>query len=224
MDEFEFKVITPELVDRAYDFLWENFFPDEPLCSSVGIRRGLLVDAMVKKILASGQSIAALSKDGLMVGVRGGEIVKADDRVGRFMESGLVEKAIMSYARFSGSIDDTGALVEVGKLLEFNTYRLIDTIGAKKIYKGFCVCTSREARGKGLGTKLIAKSMELAKAAGCEYVYLMATGNFSNKIFDKLGFESRKELVYSEYVDEEGQPKLKRTGVHIKCQVRLKTL
>jgi len=182
------------------------------------------VDAMVKKILASGQSIAALSKDGLMVGVRGGEIVKADDRVGRFMESGLVEKAIMSYARFSGSIDDTGALVEVGKLLEFNTYRLIDTIGAKKIYKGFCVCTSREARGKGLGTKLIAKSMELAKAAGCEYVYLMATGNFSNKIFDKLGFESRKELVYSEYVDGEGQPKLKRTGVHIKCQVRLKTL
>jgi len=139
----------------------------------------------------------------------------------------LVEEFFFFAASLSNLQNNTSILclsIQVGKLLEFNTYRLIDTIGAKKIYKGFCVCTSREARGKGLGTKLIAKSMELAKAAGCEYVYLMATGNFSNKIFDKLGFESRKELVYSEYVDEEGQPKLKRTGVHIKCQVRLKTL
>jgi len=220
MSEYELKVITPDLVDRAYEFMWENFFPDEPFCRSVGVRRGFMVDAYFKDVLKNGHSNAALTADGVLVGVRGGEVISASDKFGKFMGTGLIKKAFDACM----SIDDPKALDAAEKFLDYNVYKLMETTGAKKVYKGLCVCTAKEARGKGLGTKLIEESIAIATAAGCEYMYLMAASNNSIKIFDKLGFETLSELVYSEFVDAQGKPKLKDTREHVKAQVRLKKL
>ena len=67
--------------------------------------------------------------------------------------------------------------------------------------KTFFLVFYQEARGKGLGTKLIEESIAIATAAGCEYMYLMAASNNSIKIFDK-GTRQVKFTIYVTFRNE----------------------
>ena len=39
------------------------------------------------------------------------------------------------------------------KFLDYNVYKLMETTGAKKVYKGLCVCTAKERQKRGQTTK-----------------------------------------------------------------------
>ena len=73
-----------------------------------------------------------------------------------------------------------------------------------KIY--FCVAlgVSREGRGKGLGSKMLKKSIDYAKEQGCSHMYVLATGKFSQKIMQNHGFYLIKEKDYASYKDKQG--------------------
>ena len=46
-DEWEglkFVIITPDMFPAAMDFMWEHFFPDEPISRSIGLTRHWSVD------------------------------------------------------------------------------------------------------------------------------------------------------------------------------------
>ena len=223
--DFEIKVITPELVEAAYDFMWENFFPDEPVLRSLEFKRGALATAKIKPILANGKSIVAVNSDGDIRGVRAGEVINCDDRLARFLEtSWFMKNVYYAYFSMSNAMNNPTTFIKWKDDLGYNVYNFMDKTRAKSVYKGLCVCTDKKTRNAGLGTKLIEKSTEMAKKAGCEYVYVLATGNYSNKIFDKLGFSVESELVYSEFVDEQGELLLRDTREHTKSQVRVKKL
>ena len=49
-------------------------------------------------------------------------------------------------------------------------------------------------RGKGLGMELIKLSHKLAEKAGCTHTYIIATGKFSQRIFQKLGYHVKFEV------------------------------
>ena len=75
-----FKVLEPLDFSKVMDFLMESFFPDEPVFRSTKILEGsgmvnsyissLIKKEMVDPCLQDGQSVAAINKDGEIIGAR----------------------------------------------------------------------------------------------------------------------------------------------------------
>ena len=56
-----------------------------------------------------------------------------------------------------------------------------------QFYDMFTLATHPEYRGKGIGKNLVLESLKLAKEAGCTAAIVLATNDFSRKIFDRIG-------------------------------------
>lgn len=75
-----FKVLEPSDQPIIMEFLMESFFPDEPVFRSLKMLEGsgmvsnyisgLVRDELVDPCLLDGQSIAAIDKDGTVIGTR----------------------------------------------------------------------------------------------------------------------------------------------------------
>ena len=77
------------------------------------------------------------------------------------------------------------------------------------------VCSARTHGIKGLGSEVVRRCEALAKEKGCTYTYLLATGNYSRRLFDGLGYTHHNTLTYSEFRDPQGELYLKDTREHI---------
>ena len=62
--------------------------------------------------------------------------------------------------------------------------------------------------------KLAQESVNIAKREECDLVYLMATGNYSQKIYTDMGFETLRTVKYEHFKDSNGQPVLTKTDPH----------
>ena len=58
---------------------------------------------------------------------------------------------------------------------------------------------SKSARGNGVSTDLIQRSVQLAKCLGYKFCKAEATGDYSRKAFYKAGFSLVSECKYSEF-------------------------
>ena len=119
-----------------------------------------------------------------------------------------------------------GKMVKIKRLKDFfdivrydKKYALEDIPNVKKFYVGHSVSVSSKARGLGIGKELIRRTMTLAKEKGCAYVYILATGIYSQAIFKSLGFTLLKEKVYEEFKDYDGTEFFCDMREHKKAQV-----
>ena len=69
-----------------------------------------------------------------------------------------------------------------------------------KYYDMFTLATKPGYRGKGIGKKLVQQSLVIAKKAECSAAIVMATSDFSRKIFGKLGFDEISSKNWEEVV------------------------
>ena len=71
------KVIDEALDNEVIEFMWENFFPDEPISRSLNISRHWLTNEFyLRETLKDRSSLVALDKHGNVLGVRLGRIIK----------------------------------------------------------------------------------------------------------------------------------------------------
>ena len=68
------------------------------------------------------------------------------------------------------------------------------------------------------------RSEEVARARGCTHTYAIVTGNYSARVFDKLGHTLVNAVNYRDFKDDQGQVYLKDTREHEQCRVYLKAL
>ena len=71
-----------------------------------------------------------------------------------------------------------------------------------KIYDMFALCTDPEYRGRGLGTNMIKEAWKVAKKANCDIATVLASSNYSRKIFNNLGMDTFAKMDWNEMVYE----------------------
>ena len=59
----------------------------------------------------------------------------------------------------------------------------------KQMYDMFALSVLPEYRGRGIATKLVQEAFKVAKKAGCDCAVVLATNDFTRKIFGKLGMK-----------------------------------
>ena len=77
------------------------------------------------------------------------------------------------------------------------------------------MCSARTHGIRGPGTELVRRCDDIAREKGAAFTYILATGNYSRRIFSGLGYRHLDTLTYSEFRDEEGELYLKDTREHI---------
>ena len=92
------------------------------------------------------------------------------------------------------------------------------------IFQGLAVCSARSHGIRGLGTEVVKRGNNAAKEAGATHTYLLATGNYSRKIFGKLGYTHLDTVNYDEFRDDQGELYLKDTREHIAATTWYKEL
>merc|ERR1712073_276131 len=118
-----------------------------------------------------------------------------------------------------------GALQEIFDALpmgQSHVFKHPDTKDSQAIYFGHNVCVGRSARGKGMGKELVKRSHKLAEKSGCSHTHIMATGIFSQKIFQSLDYKLIYEINYADHEkDKRGRPLLHDHGQHVSIQTVL---
>ena len=170
----EFKTITNDMIPSVTDFLWDHFFPDEPIGRSLGFTRSWFIDEFyLADAMKDGSSIAALDKDGNIIGARIGMRKMRSkwmswifDRMAFYLPSFLMPKGMPT-------------MMKLINLLEFDVWKMFDQLGCDLIYEDKAVCSARTSGVKGLGTELCKRSESLAKELGCTHTYALVTGSTS---------------------------------------------
>ena len=83
--------------------------------------------------------------------------------------------------------------------------------------QGLAVCSARSHGIRGLGSEVVRRCETLAS-------YLLATGNYSRRVFAGLGYSHLNTLTYAEFRDDQGELYLKDTREHIAATTWCKQL
>ena len=227
MGEFKIEKLTMDNFEAVWDFMMSEFVPDEPLMRATDSYAGdgfaektlkaEVREKFTRKPLESGDSFGAFDNDGKLLGVRLGVI---SDKRNLPSEPSLTWMLRLPSFLFSKKL---WKILQVSKFVEEIEYSYINGFDKcsnnnGKIYFGSALGVSRIGRGKGLGSKLLQRSMDYAKEKGCSHMYVMATGKASQKIMQNHGFYLIKEKDYESYKDKHGNVIIKH-DVHTSAQV-----
>ena len=219
-ESIQFDVIPAERIEDVLQFIAENFLPDEPVMRSLGIERNKLFDGWIGEAIKMGSSVMATDSTGKIIGVRLTEIVDKSNWVKKIMDRALMNLTpkIAWVFRDKKMRKWSKGLLHLSREIKFDVWDLFDELGCRKILNDVCVCTSKESRVKGLGTELVKQGEARGKEKGCEYSVNMVTGLYSGKIFrEKLSYTVMNEIIYSEFLDKNGNLYLNNTREHLSC-------
>ena len=98
--------------------------------------------------------------------------------------------------------------------MRYDPHMAMEDTGSTKVFVGDILSVSRSHRGMKLGTALTLRSMELAKDKGCDCYFAILTSNYSQRIYNGLGFTQLRECAYAKIRDRNGKEVLSDVGEH----------
>lgn len=220
----KFSVVPVERGDEAVQFMNDYFFPDEPIFRSLGYNpqtnskliNGIASWFFKSEAVKSGTSVMATDKDGKMIGLRLGKKSKKKEAI---REMTIIEWIgwfipFCMWTFVLGHMWKLAHLMRLMREMKYEPHKAFDELGCQIIYEGISVVVAKDARVRGLGTELVRRSMDLAAEHGCEYMKLLATGEYSSKIFFRLNFNLLNQYEYQNFKDFDGKPLLTDTREH----------
>jgi len=217
----KFSVVPLDRADEAVQFMYDYFLPDEPLFRSLGfnetgntrIMRWMTGYYLKDEGIKNGTSIMATNKEGRIIGLRMGKrsTKKQAFEEKRFLDwlSWLFPFFVWEY--FFGKL---AHLMRLMRDLKYEPHKAYAELNCDTIYEGISVVVAKDARVRGLGTELVKRSMDLAEKLGCDYMKLLATGDYSSKIFFRLNFTLQNQYEYKDFKDFDGNTMLNDTREH----------
>jgi hypothetical protein len=219
----QFNVIPSDRTEEVLQLLADNFFPDEPIFRSLGFGRNSFMDMWISEAINGGSCVMATDSSGKIIGVRLTEVIERNSFFKKVVDKSMTAflpvlakiAKIMGKSTLQKTCEVFSALF---KELEFDIWGFFDELGCQKILNDVCVCTSKEARVKGLGTELVRQGEAVGKERGCEYSVNIVTGLYSGKIFrDKCHYTVKSEIFYARFFDKDGNLYLNDTREHLSC-------
>ncbi|XP_064615151.1 uncharacterized protein LOC135479238 [Liolophura sinensis] len=200
--------------DSIEDMLYTSFILEDPLEVSLGIEcpreARILVEPLVGWALADGVSVVAEhvpSRE--LAGVC---LNTVDSEVKRSIPVPAGDPDCTKMKVVLDFLDDMRDGVDLRK--QFSMTKVVDIRIINVLHK---------YAGKGIGRALVEESLLLAKDHGCVTACAEATGVFSQKLFQCLGFTTVNEVFYSNYI-KDGMLVFNNTGIHRSCRLVAKTL
>lgn len=203
MENSRLAIITPDLYDETYDIMGNDFTPDEPLCGSFGVKWHEDFKQSTLQNLVQNVSICMISKDTeKIMGIRIIGIMRKTDPPADFSKMGYEPlRGLFTFLTHKDNEVDFFTRYEVDEAIHFFT------LGVNKNY-----------RRMGLGTRLLAAAVDLSRELGFKAIKGEGTSNFSQRIYEKQGFETLLKMPYDSY-SYKGQPIINGTGVHTMTKV-----
>jgi len=222
-----FKVIDQTMDAQVKDFMWQHYYPDEPISRSLNIKRNAFLDENhLQDALNDRSSLAAVDRSGRVLAVRLGKVVHIGDWFAKWGEY-MFYFAVMlcSCCCMKASTKHKFEVIfKFSELLEFDIWSFFDKYRCRSIYDDRGLCSSRGHGIKGLGAELLRRSEQLGKQRGCTLACAITTGKYSKIAFERQGWTLLKTLQYRDFTDSRGQLYLRDTREHTEAAVFLKRL
>ena len=143
----QFKIITAEMFPAVVDFMWKNFFPDEPINRSLNISQNWYIDELyLIDAMKDGTSIAALDKDGKIIGARIGMRKRRSDWTTWIFEKMMLSlpTRVLLYM-MPKEMQQIPVFLKFIDMLEYDVWQMFGKLKCELIYEDKAVCSSRES-------------------------------------------------------------------------------
>jgi len=193
-----YSIVRPHQLPEVHKLMYQSFHKDEPMTRHLGLCKGSFSipdsDEMAESlVLNHNLSIIAMDKDTnipLAVALNG------------VME---VTELDMPRSEVPGTCIDS-SFVPIASILydvQLQSKDIFTKFQVDRLFDIKMIATAPEARGLGLATDLVRRSVQLAACLGYRGCKTEATGNYSRKAFIKSGFEVVAEVKYKEFKVED---------------------
>ena len=183
------------------DFYKEHYTPDEVVCRSLNVTWDEGLHDLMRRNLEQHLSIGLVTKTGDIIGGRMSIInTKPKDKLEIDTENLKSE----AWRKF----------VDMAYHLE-NLSNIYDHYNVEELIHFFKLGVHKDFRGRGLGMKLMKATLAFIKNLDIGPLVIRgeASSNYSQHIYEKLGFDILAEVVYADY-KVNGVVVVKNTGEH----------
>ena len=192
-------IITPDRYTEACDVMAKYFVPDEPLCISFGVTWCEEFHHQAIDVLRKNLSLCLINKENdEIMGVRLTEVMKRSDPPFNPAES--PDQPIRDLLTFAHHKDS-----------EFDVY---DRIGSDEAMHFFTLAVHRKYRQLGIGSRLLRAAVAMCKEQGIKGIKGEGSSNFSQRIYEKEGFDTILTVSYEEYKLPSGRTIRETSGEH----------
>ena len=196
-------IITPDRYYETFEFMANHFTPDDPIDRAFGITWNKDYEKQTLEDLKNNISICVISKDtDEIMGVRiTGIMKKADPPQDLSNIENEPYRNMMTFLTHKDKEVNIFERYKVDEVIHFSS------LGVNKKY-----------RCKGIGGRLIAVSVAMSRELGFKVIKGECTSNFSQRIYEKQGFDIVLEMPYASYFYN-GRPLIERTREHTMTKV-----
>ena len=206
-----YQIIHEREVDEISSFLFNYFFPDEPIYIGIGCEiDDVLADFTTKwlvEVLESHLSFKAVdpvTKEIMAIRLND---CSSDKDITSMIEMLPAEKhenmkKWVKQLRFLSILMDKS---EFASMFPTDSTQVLEMV---------MLCTSPNFRKRGLGSKLVDQTIKFARKSGYKVIKGSVTGAFSKKIYDNFGFEKLREIQYKGYKMDGEEIFVNDMGVH----------
>ncbi|KAJ9582978.1 hypothetical protein L9F63_022682 [Diploptera punctata] len=202
-EEYDIVPATEGDSERVAEFLRQTFFKYEPLNIAFKAPPNRPMEAMrFLKYLKEGTSLIAITKSGLLIGLAMNGVSRKTTEA-RVPRSRGLEAFHESYTKISNFVDKVENNMDIWKITGVESALYLHILAVDPI-----------ASGRGIGTKLVKKSIEVAKSKGFPSLWVMCSSHYSAKICRSLGMQSVYRLPYKDNKNEAGKPEFLPPAPH----------
>lgn len=211
-DKRTFEVVRLVQKDKpkVLEFLRKFFYHDEPLNTAIGLRAGFICPTLEEFSLSTfdeGISVGAVAADGTLVGVCINACLTREEDEQARKEWAAVADDVVEDARALD--DDDARFAQIQRMLSQATAEgeVFQHAPADldRIFDIFILSVDSSWRGKGIATKLLDRSREIAQADGHRLMRIVCTSFVSALIASRMGYRCIAKVDYKTVLDRKGQ-------------------